>query len=34
MQEKIIKKSIKMILEIGKDYYWCACGLSKVGALS
>ncbi len=29
MQEKIIKKSKKMNLEIGKDYYWCACGLSK-----
>jgi CDGSH-type Zn-finger protein len=31
MQEKIIKKSKKINLEIGKDYYWCACGLSKDG---
>lgn len=29
MQEKIIKNSKKVNLETGKDYYWCACGLSK-----
>ena len=31
MQEKIIKNSKKINLETGKDYYWCACGLSKDG---
>jgi CDGSH-type Zn-finger protein len=33
MQEKINKNKnpIKIHLEKGKDYYWCACGLSKDG---
>jgi len=33
MQEKIIKNKnpIKVHLEKDKDYYWCACGLSKDG---
>ena len=31
MHEKIIKNSKKINLETGKDYYWCACGLSKDG---
>ena len=33
MQEKIIKNKnpIKVNLEKDKDYYWCACGLSKDG---
>ncbi|MEY4370702.1 MAG: hypothetical protein RIQ48_412, partial [Pseudomonadota bacterium] len=33
MDEKIIKNKSpqKTNLEIGKDYYWCACGLSKDG---
>lgn len=31
MQEKIIKNSKKINLETRKDYYWCACGLSKDG---
>ena len=33
MQEKIIKNKnpTKVHLEKDKDYYWCACGLSKNG---
>ena len=33
MQEKIIKNisPIKVHLVKDKDYYWCACGLSKDG---
>jgi CDGSH iron-sulfur domain-containing protein 3 len=33
MEEKIKKNKSpqKTNLEIGKDYYWCACGLSKDG---
>jgi CDGSH-type Zn-finger protein len=33
MQEKFIKNQnpTKVHLEKDKDYYWCACGLSKDG---
>jgi CDGSH-type Zn-finger protein len=33
MQDKIIKNKNpqKINLETGKDYFWCACGLSKDG---